>query len=556
MAIFQSFLPLRNPLGFGAADFIELLLAIFLVLLYLARPAVESYFRRLAQRTYVCMLFLAILPVALRLALLSHFPAPTPSGSDDFSHQLVADTLRHFRLANPTHPWHQFFEAIYVVQEPSYSSRYPPGQGLFLALGHLLFGTPWAGVLLSAGVFCGLCYWMLRGWTTPGWALAGGLLAVYQFGPLNQWMNTYWANAIPALAGCLVFGVLGRVWADRSLSRRHAALLGLGLALHLITRPFESTLLAASAISLLPLLAWRNRIPTIWPALLMVLPGILLLVFQNKAVTGNWTELPYVLSRYQYGIPATFVFQPNPVPHRQLTPEQDLDYRAQLAIHDDEPETLRSFLDRLGYRVRYYRFFFLPPLYLALLAFLLTIREWRYAWVVWVVAVFALASNLYPYFYPHYIGAVTCLVVLMSVVGLEKLNRWNREWNLGRLLFLLCTALFLGWYGIRLSGQEALFPVLAYDEWNSVGHGDPEGRIAINEQLARSPGRQLVFVHYAPNHGFHEWIHNDADIDGARVVWALDLGDVENDKLIHYFPDRRVWIAEPDAQPASLRAYR
>jgi len=35
---------------------------------------------------------------------------------------------------------------------------------------------------------------------------------------------------------------------------------------------------------------------------------------------------------------------------------------------------------------------------------------------------------------------------------------------------------------------------------------------------------------------FHEWIHNAADIDGADVVWAADLGDAENQKLIEYYP--------------------
>ena len=250
MPIFRSFLPLRNPLGFGAADFIELLLVILLVLLYIIRPVIEPHFRRLAARTYPCMVALFILPIALRLALLPHFPIPTPTGSDDFSHLLAADTFSHFRLANPTHPFHQFFEAIYVMQAPSYSSMYPPGLGLALAIGRLLFGHPWAGIVLAVAAFCSLCYWMLRAWTTPAWALAGGLLAMFQFGPMNQWMNTYWANAIPAVAGCLVFGAVGRAWRNEELSTRDARrlglVLGLGLALHLITRPFESVLLAAA----------------------------------------------------------------------------------------------------------------------------------------------------------------------------------------------------------------------------------------------------------------------------------------------------------------------
>lgn len=553
----HGFIPMHNPLGFGASDFIELALAAALFMLYIAGPMVEPPVRRLASHAGWSMLVLAILPIALRLALLPHFPVPTPTGSDDFSHLLVADTITHLRLANPTHPLHQFLEAIYILQEPSYSSMYPPGQGIVLALGRLLFGTPWAGVLLCSGVLCALCYWMLRAWVDPLWAFAGGLLAMFQFGPLSQWTNTYWTSAIPAVAGCLVFGALARL--RNPLPAKTAVLTGIvggaGLALHLITRPFESILLTLCAVAFLPLLRWRTQRRTLLLAtaagLAMLLPAATLLLFQNKAVTGSWTMLPYELSRYEYGIPATFAMQPNPTPHRPLTPEQDLNYRAECAIHGDQPETVNSYFERLGYRLRYYRFFLVPPLYLAFVAFLVTLREWRYLWVVTAASIFALGSNFYPYFYPHYVGAATSLFILMSIVGLRKLNRFH----LGRLLFLLCAALFLGWYGIALSGQEELFPALAYDEWNFVNHGDPEGRIAINDELAKAPGKQLVFVHYAPQHKFHEWIHNDADIDGSRVVWALDLGDAENQNLVNYYPARRVWMVEPDAQPPRLKTY-
>jgi hypothetical protein len=69
------------------------------------------------------------------LVLLPQHPVPVPNVSDEFSHLLAADTLRHFRLANPPHPQHQFFETLDVLQEPSYSSIYPIGQGAALAVG-------------------------------------------------------------------------------------------------------------------------------------------------------------------------------------------------------------------------------------------------------------------------------------------------------------------------------------------------------------------------------------------------------------------------------------
>ena len=48
-------------------------------------------------------------------------------------------------------------------------------------------------------------------------------------------------------------------------------------------------------------------------------------------------------------------------------------------------------------------------------------------------------------------------------------------------------------------------------------------------QLKQAPGKQLVFVRYWPQHIFQdEWVYNSADIDGAQIVWARDLGPAED----------------------------
>ena len=562
---FRSFLPLHNPIGFGAADFIELAFTILLVLLALAfRSWIEPHARRLAQRERASMALLAALPVALRLGLLPHHPIPTPSVSDEFSHLLVADTLLHFRLANPAHPMYRFFETYFVLQQPAYSSIYAIGQGLVLALGRVLAGHPWAGVAFSVAAFCSLCYWMLRAWTTPAWALAGGVLAAIQFGPLNQWMNGYWGGAVSATAGCLVFGALPRL--RESYRTRDAALLGLGLALQLLTRPYESILLLLSVgLFFLPAL-WRpdelrRLVRVSAAAALVVTPAIALTLLQNKQVTGSWNTLPYMLSRYQYGVPATFTFQPNPVPHRELTVEQDLDYKVQIAVHGSDRDTIKDYFARLVQRVRFYRFFFLPPLYLALPFFLMRLRELRFILVAAALIIFSVGANFYPYFYPHYIAAVTCLCVLASVAGLERLCRLRLR---GRpagleaavLILFLCAAHFLFWYGLHVfDNQDFSIELRQYETWDLINHDDPEGRIAVGRQLARAAGRQLVFVRYWPKHLFEEWVHNGADIDGSPIVWARDLGAAEDEKLLHYYPDRTAWLLEPDAKPPRLAPY-
>jgi hypothetical protein len=560
----RSYLPLSNPIGFGVSDSVVFTLAALLVLMVLARTFLERPMRWLAPRTFWCMLLLAVLPVILRLAVLRLHPVPTPDTADDFSYLLLGDTLAHLRLANPVHPLPRFFEAIFVLQEPSYSSVFPPGQGIALALGQIVFRSPWAGVVLSVAALCASCYWMLRAWTTPIWALIGGLLAVFEFGPLSQWMNSYWGGAVAAAAGCLVFGSLPRL--REGWSTRDAALLGVGMGVHVLTRPFESTLLALCVVLyfapvVMQRLEWSGLAKALGIAVLAASPAIGLTLLHNRAVTGSWTTLPNMLSRYQYGVPASFSLQPNPVPHRTLTHEQAIDYQAQSIVHGEGTDTLRSYFSRLLLRVRFYRFFFLAPLYLVLPVFLVSLREFRFLWALLSVVVFAVGANFYPYFYPHYVAALTCVFLLISVTALERLSRWRIRGSavgqeIARTILFLCAAQFLFWYGIHLSGSAQLLNALGpYETWDYINYGDLQGRVAIKEALAQAPGKQLVFVRYWPRHLFDEWIHNAANIDAARVVFAGDLGSEENDTLRRYYGDRTAWILEPDARPPRLTPY-
>jgi hypothetical protein len=604
--VFRSFIPLRNPIGFGASDFVELFVAAVLVLLVLVRDPVVRFARGFAQNTVGSMLALGALTVALRLALLPQAGAPIQSSADDGSYLLLADTLSHFRLANPTHLFYRFFESNFVLQQPSYSSIFPPGQGIALELGRAIFGHPWAGVLLSEAVLCALCYWMLRGWVSAGWALAGGVLAVFQLGPLTYWMNSYWGGAVSGIAGCLVFGALGRFlkidsvrtadalpdrgwWGRRSgglpagnapadgrqdrpphalfpLNRaqseaalnhdreraRNAILLGAGLGLELLTRPYECVFLAAVVALFLVRHGWlhEKRLALAVPLVIAAtLPFVSLSLAQNRAVTGSWTTLPYMASRYQYGVPTTFTMQPNPEPHRDRTPEQQRGYEVQSEAH--ERESAQSLWQRLLDRANNLRFFLSPALYVTLPVFLLALRDRRLWWPLASILLLFGASAFYPYFYPHYLAAVACAFLLLAVVGLMRMPRMAAT-----AILFLAVAHFVFWYGVHAYGnQEFLDAFGPFELFDFVNHGDPEGRRPILKQLEQSPGDQLVFVRYAPFHPLREWISNAADIDRSKIVWALDLGPEEDSKLRDYYPDRTAWLAEPDARPPRLLPY-
>jgi hypothetical protein len=290
--------------------------------------------------------------------------------------------------------------------------------------------------------------------------------------------------------------------------------------------------------------------------LLAVLPAIGVTLLQNKSVTGRWMTLPYQLSQVQYGVPASLTFQPDPIPHRDLTPQQQLEYKSQMAFRTSDRETLQSYLLRLEYRVRYYRFFFLAPLFLAIPAFCFAaFHNRRFGWVLLTLLLFALGINFFPALQTHYLGGVACLFVLMSVAGLQQISRWNPE--AARLVLFLCIIHFGFWYVIHLNDQDDFaLAMMRYETWDSINHRNPERRIFVNEKLAEIPGQLLVFVHYSPRHIFQEeWVYNEASIDSARIVWARDLGAEENEKLRALYPGREVLLLEADARPPELSAY-
>lgn len=153
--------------------------------------------------------YLAIICIALTALILTTLwtGIPLPAVHDEFSYLLAADTFAHGRITNPTPHFWEHFETFHVLLQPTYMSKYPPGQGLFLAVGQVLW-HPILGVWLSAVLASAACYGMLRVWFSSrsrGWAFVGGtLFALHPL--LTRWGHLYWGGSVAAFGGALLFG--------------------------------------------------------------------------------------------------------------------------------------------------------------------------------------------------------------------------------------------------------------------------------------------------------------------------------------------------------------
>jgi hypothetical protein len=153
--------------------------------------------------------------------------------------------------------------------------------------------------------------------------------------------------------------------------------------------------------------------------------------------------------------------------------------------------------------------------------------------------------------FAHYLAPATSLLFLLFVQCLRHLSHGRRRGRplgmaVARGILLACCAIFVF--------RVIAIPLHARTEirWPS---GNLE-RAKILLTLENSAGQHLVFVRYGTKHNLDsEWVYNQADIDGSKVVWARDMGDAKNQELMQYFKTRKAWLVNADDSPAELLPY-
>lgn len=521
---------------------------------------IRAAFQRLANHRGRSIALCGILPVAIRLALLPIYPVPVPSIHDEFSHLLLGDTLAHGRLTNPPHPMWQHFESIHILQQPTYASMYPPGQGAFLAFGEKLFHEPWAGVLFSVGLMFAAVCWMMQAWLPPKWALFGTLLAILAFGATSLWTNSYLGGAVPGLGGALVLGSVPRMRRGQARARQ-SLWLGLGIVVLMISRPFEGAVFTAAALVYLfagvyeklryHRAAWAQIAV---PAALIAGAGLLFTGYYNWRVTGNPTRMPYEVNRDTYGWPENLGF----LSAKTITSEHPIlraMYEKEVAHHLIYTDW-KYFIDSLAVRASENWAFFCGPVLTIPLLLLPSVFMDRRTRPLVIILALMLGLNLFQMvLYPYHLAPVTALLFVLITQGARHIYVLLARMRPGRglvfaMLLPLCVVLTST---LKLEAADLGIP-LTY--WETAAEAHRDARASIEQWLERRPKNQLVIVHYSPTHSpDQEWVYNAADIDGSKVVWARQMDAKSDAQLLNYFTDREVWLLNADVQPQRLVRY-
>lgn len=550
-----------------------------LTLLFLAPPSRRAglgaglavRFRRFAAKRRLAVAAVFLATFFGHLAVERNLDPP-PTFHDEFSYLLAGDTYASGRLTNPPHPMRYFLESFHILTEPTYMSMYPPGQGLALAVGQVLGGKAIVGVWLSVAAACAAICWMLQGWTTPSWALLGGLIAMVRIGWFSYWGNSYWGGAVSMLAGALLLGAAGRLRKPlAAVSARRSklvkpnverlgmvgALLALGCVLLIYTRLWEGSILCATAwLCLLTRPRFRQR-QVLVPFLAVSFAGASFLALANWSVTGNPLRLPYLENRERYQMYGSFIWDhtavERPYDHDVIRRfyQQSEGYSSKLPYWQRQMEKpKRIWYTLIG-----------PALTVPLLAAFTAVGAARLRLVWLVLGTYAAGHVVVSWtLLPHYAGPITGALYILLIEGLRRLGVMRSRQGFGVAAQRAALATVLLFAAVRTAAPALGFPV--YGEytlpWYSFGLQANTFRAGIEKRLHELGGKHLILVDYEPNHiPDFEWVYNRADIDGAAVVWArmTPRADLLN-QLLSYYRDRRIWVIYPDLNPGRLLTFQ
>lgn len=513
---------------------------------------IEDTGARLARRKGAVIFGAAFISIVARLLLLPLEPVPIPWVHDEFSYLLAGDTFAHGRLANAPHQLWIFFDTFHVLQHPAYASIFPPAQGMALALGQLL-GSPWIGVLLSTAAMCAAVAWALQGWLPARWALLGTLITLLRVDLMSYWVDSYWGGAVAAIGGALVIGALPRIL--RRCRLQDSVLMGVGAAILANSRPLEGLLFCLPVAVVLVLRIFSGRsagfrlklASALLPAVIILACTVAFMGYYNWRVTGNALLFPHVAFDRLYGGSVTvFAWQSTKLAEPLTITYTNPQFTAYFVTWCQEQFSRSWAQINLTKCHQDWSFFLGPALSIPFLTlpWLVFDRRIRFLMIqafwcgIWLLSVI--------FFEPHYAAPLTATIFAIITQAIRHLRHWNlKSYRVGIFASRLIIVLLIA--RVFLPATETV---------NTPRRGWNLSRAEIIEQLQAMPGKDLVIVHYAPDHDvLHEWVFNAAEIDAAKIVWAREIPGLDLKPLLDYYHDRRIWMVDADSPRPHIEPY-
>jgi hypothetical protein len=507
----------------------------------------------LAERRARPVLLVGLFSLILSAGLSLSVGIPAPQVHDEFGNLLIGDTFAHGRVTNPTPPLADHFESVHIFVRPTYTAKYPPAQGLMLAVGEKL-GMPIIGVWIAVGLACAAMCWMFQAWMPSRWALAGGIMVALHPQVL-EWSQNYWGGEVAMAGGALVIGGFRRLMDGPR--PRDAVWMAIGLGIAANSRPFEGFVLGVMAsVVLLVWLVRVRRAPLAAIVLSVIIPMAAVLslfaaelAYYNWRVTGDPLLMPYVLHERLYGIAPLFLLgkpKPEPVYHHREIQRLQEEY---LRYYESQGQSWSALINATGRKLwtlgQGYLWSGLMLVALVGLPWALA-RDATLRIAFAMLCAFVIVELFCTWVFTHFAAPASGLLFVIALLSMRRLNAWKvGSRRVGRNL---------------VRGLALLFAISGLQVWAKMSAADP-GRWYVRRQtlideLKQQPGKSLVFVKYAPEHNPNrEWVYNGADVPGAKVILARDMGPEKDGELIAQYPERKVWVVFADAPQPKLEAY-
>jgi hypothetical protein len=298
------------------------------------------------------------------------------------------------------------------------------------------------------------------------------------------------------------------------------------------------------------------------PLALIVAAGVWMGYYDYRAF-GSPLTLPYTVNRNMYAMAPYFVWQSQrPEPAYRHEVMRHFYYAGELRGVEKFHSLISFASESLLKATRGVLFFAGIALLIPLIMLRRVFMDRRIRFLVLCVLVLTAGMAIEIFLLPHYMAPFTAAFYAIGLQAMRHLRLWRPEGKpVGMTMVRLTVTVCFVMAGLRLYAGPLHFrlpewPASLWNfSWYGPGHFGTE-RTQIEAGLEQLPGGQLVIVRYSAGHNpFDEWVYNAPDIDGSKVIWARGMQATDDLELIQHYKNRKVWLVQPDNEPAEVSPY-